>query len=68
MLRRLTVFTTTILLLGTGVESQPAGSIRGFTAQGSESQRRTEETFRAVPKPAKLREYMPPSFDGWGIG
>ena len=58
MFRRLLGLTTIVLLGSAVLQSQPAAPIRGFTAQSSDNQRRAEDTFRAVPKPANLREYM----------
>jgi N-acetylated-alpha-linked acidic dipeptidase len=58
MFRRLSALTITLLLGSALLHSQAAAPIRGFTAHSSESQRRAETTFRAVPKPANLREYM----------
>ncbi|HEY7024494.1 MAG TPA: hypothetical protein VH371_06015, partial [Candidatus Limnocylindrales bacterium] len=38
--------------------SQTAGAIRGFTTAHAETERQTEERFRAIPKPDNLRAYM----------
>ena len=39
-------------------DSQPAASMRGFSATGASLQRETEQKFRAVAKPENLREYV----------
>ena len=44
-----------ILTAAPGAQTPP---IRGFTAQTSAAQRKAEETFRGLPKPENLREYM----------
>ena len=58
MLRRLCVLPFALLAGASILQSQSPAPIRGFTPQGSEAQRRIEETFRAVPRPEKNREYM----------
>jgi len=49
---------TGILTFGGTAGTQSVAPIRGFTAQTSAAQRKAEETFRGVPKPENLREYM----------
>ena len=58
MFRRLLLLVSALLVVVPVAQSQAPAPIRGFTAQGSEAQRRVEETFRAVPKPENQREYM----------
>ena len=61
-------------LLGVGVAAaQPEEPRRGFLAGQWEDQRAIEEQFRAVPDPARLREYMEymteePHIGGFGHG
>ena len=61
-------------LLGVGVAAaQPEEPRRGFLAGQWEDQRAIEERFRAVPDPARLREYMEymtgePHIGGFGHG
>src|SRR5688572_26058387 len=58
MIRRLSSLTAALLVSSVVLQSQSSAPIRGFTAQSSEIQRRAEETFRDVPRPANHREYM----------
>jgi N-acetylated-alpha-linked acidic dipeptidase len=58
MIRRLVVCSLLLFALSPAVDTQTPPPIRGFTAAGSETERRAEETFRAVPKPENNREYM----------
>ena len=58
MWRRVSGLSIAVLVSAAVLQSQSPAPIRGFSAQGSEAQRPAEETFRAVPKPENLREYM----------
>ncbi|HEY7059298.1 MAG TPA: PA domain-containing protein, partial [Vicinamibacterales bacterium] len=45
-------------IVTSSARSQTAGAIRGFTTAHAETERQTEERFRAIPKPDNLRAYM----------
>ncbi len=55
---RLVLVAAVFVLVPPPAQSQTAVAIRGFTAKSADAQRKAEETFRAVPKPDNLREYM----------
>jgi N-acetylated-alpha-linked acidic dipeptidase len=58
MIRRAAAVMVPVFLFATALHSQTPPPIRGFTAQGSASERLTEAAFRATPKPENNREYM----------
>src|SRR5690349_16241524 len=57
-IRRVLFAILLILVTSPLASSQPPGTLRGFTADGSAAERQAEEKFRAIPKPDNLREYM----------
>jgi N-acetylated-alpha-linked acidic dipeptidase len=52
------VFIVALVLVSSSASSQTPSGLRGFTPAHAETQRQTEERFRAVPKPENLRKYM----------
>ena len=58
MHRRIAVFLCLCIIVPAALGSQPAPSIRGFTAAHAAAERERETQFQAVPSPAELRENM----------
>lgn len=52
------VFLAAAGLAGVTCLAQPSAVLRGYTAQGTRTEREWEEKFRAIPKPENMREYM----------
>ncbi|HEY3886441.1 MAG TPA: transferrin receptor-like dimerization domain-containing protein, partial [Vicinamibacterales bacterium] len=58
MIRRLALAFVILLFVSFDVRSQAPAPIRGFSAADSAAERKAEDQFRAIPKPANLRERM----------
>ena len=58
MHRRIAVLLCLCITVPASLGSQPAPSIRGFTAAHAAAERERETQFQAVPSPAELRENM----------
>ena len=56
--RRLTLGLAAVCLLAAAPARTAGPGIRGFTDDEAAAQREREQTFRAVPNPDNLREYM----------
>src|SRR5215471_2582856 len=57
-MRRSLGLTAAIFLITATPGAQTPPPLRGFTGKNSDTERRWEEQFRAVPKPDNAREYM----------
>jgi len=51
-------FIVALVLVSSSASSQTPSGLRGFTPAHAETQRQTEERFRALPNPENLRKYM----------
>jgi N-acetylated-alpha-linked acidic dipeptidase len=52
------IFCATCISLAANANEQPSSALMGYSVQASQTERRWEQKFRAIPEPDRMRAYM----------